>query len=140
MTEIVSIPLIKLILFLAALYAPGNTAEIAIHHPDEVKVYQKDRGIWVSTTNPEDAFSVKVPRLLTPKGFFDLESEMDAAFNHDWSTESILTLSSGIEVLKTKEGLLIYPEGIQGDGEPIKVIYKLVERKPRIPRPRVIAD
>lgn len=130
MSEIVSIPLIKIIMFLAALYAPSNTAEIEIHLEEETKVYANDRGIWTSKKAAEDAFTIEGYRLLTPSGFLDLRSELGDLSEHNWSSESILKIGSSIEVLKTKEGLLIFPEGIRTPDEQIRVIYKTAPHTP----------
>lgn len=115
-------------MFLAALYAPSNTTEIEIHHAEETKVYAKDGGIWTSKKSIEDAFTIQGYRLLTPSGFLDLRSELGDLSEHDWSSESVLKVGSSIEVLKTKEGLLIFPEGIRAPDEPIRVIYKTTGR------------
>lgn len=132
MTELISIPLAKIILFLAALYAPGNTEEFEIHGPDTVETYIQEDGIWISKADPEEAYIISGHKLLSSSGLINLESEF-GALDHDWSMESVLKLTSGVEVLKTREGLIIFPAGIAGDSKPIRVIY---ERTP-IPRRRI---
>ena len=111
-------------MFLAALYAPSDTIEIEIHQKNKVNTYVQDAGIWTSKDNSSDVFLIRRYKLLSPSGFLDLETELGDVFEHEWSVESVLRVSSGIEVLKTKEGLLIYPDGIRGADEPIRVIYK----------------
>jgi len=128
MSEIVTIPLIKIIMFLAALYAPSNTTEIEIHHADRVEVYAKDGGIWISKDGTKDPFTIQGFRLLTPSGFLDLKAELGDLTKHSWSSESILQIGSDVEVLKTTEGLLIFPEGIRAPEEPIRVIYNTTGR------------
>jgi hypothetical protein len=131
MNEIVAVPLIQIIMFLAALYAPSNTAEIEIDHPDGVHAYVQDSGMWVSKNDPDDAYVIRGTKMLSSSGVIDLETELDGISGHDWAEESILKLGSGIEVLKTKKGLLIYPDGIRGSDEPIRVSYRVVERPAR---------
>lgn len=131
MNEIIAVPLIKIIMFLAALYAPGNTVEIQIHHGNEIEEYVKDGGLWTSKNDPDDSFMVQGYRLLTPSGFINLKTELNGMPEHDWTTESVLKVGANIEVLKTKEGLLIFPDGIRGADEPITVIYKTKSRRVR---------
>jgi hypothetical protein len=56
--------------------------------------------------------------------FLDLETELSDLSEHDWSSESVLKIGSSIEVLKTKEGLLVFPEGIRAPNEPMRITYK----------------
>lgn len=129
MVEAVSIPLIKIILFLAALYAPESTAEIRIEHSDIVQTYVRDSGMWVSKNDSSDAFVIRGDKILSSSGVIDLASEIAGISAHDWSVESVLRIGSGIEVLKTRNGLLIYPEGLRGAGEPIRVEYLTGNRR-----------
>lgn len=111
-------------MFLAALWAPGDTTEFEINHPDGVQAYVQDTGMWVSKNDPGDAFVIRGLKMLSSSGVVDLETKLGGIDEHVWAEESVLSLSSGIEVLKTKDGLLIYPDGVRGEDEPISVIYK----------------
>jgi hypothetical protein len=134
MNEIISVPLIKIIMFVAALYAPNNSTEFEIDHPDQVHTYVQNSDMWVSKNDPNDAFVIRGVKILSSSGVVDLETELGGILSgHDWSQESVLKLSSGIEVLKTKDGLLVYPDGIRGSDEPIRVTYKVAGRRVRIP-------
>ncbi|MEM0965030.1 MAG: hypothetical protein AAGJ81_02600 [Verrucomicrobiota bacterium] len=125
MIEAVSIPVLQIVLFLAALYAPGNAIEMEIDSEEKSMTYLLDNGVWIPKDGTENAFTIKGFRLLTPSGFTDLESVLGNLSNHNWSTESILKIDSQIEVLKTKDGLLVFPEGLRGTAEPIRVVYTM---------------
>ena len=141
MNEIISVPLVQIITFVAALFAPNNTTEIQIDHPDGVVAYVQDLAyaqdsrMWVSKDDPNDAFVVRGVKMLSSSGVVDLEAELGGILSgHQWHIESVLKLSSGMEVLKTKEGLLFYPDGIRGSEEPIRVSYQVSQ----VPERRVV--
>jgi|GEM_PF-3906724 len=131
MIEVISIPLVKFVLFLAAVFAPSDAAEFEVRSAEFSDTYIRNNQIWLSESDPEQAFTVSAYKLLSSSGLVDFKPEVQGLYDHRWSDKSVLKVGPGIEVLKTEEGLLIFPDGIKGSTEPIEVVYvkKVISRR-----------
>lgn len=133
-TETLSTPIQAIVLFLAAFSAPNHAIELEIQRDQEVDVFTRSSAIWVSKENPDSGFAIGGSRLLGSEGIVDLSDIVTPVIYHSWIRESILTISENVQVLKTAEGLLIFPDGIRAQTDPIKVVYTLGSRVFQPPR------
>lgn len=133
-TETLSTPIQAIVLFLAAFFAPTHAIELEIQRDQEAEAFTRSDTIWVSKEDPDSGFAIGGTRLLDSEGIVDLSDKVTPVLRHSWTRESILTISKNVQVLKTAEGLLIFPDGIRAQTDPIQVVYTLGSRVFQPPR------
>jgi hypothetical protein len=108
-------PLLKILVFIAMSFAPGDTNSITIDGPSITKsVLSHSESGWGEITSSDGAtWKIDETSISRAEEKTDLSSFVTDIDKHKWSDLSILKLYGMTEVLKTSDGFWLYPNGIE---------------------------
>ena len=116
-------PLYEILFFIALFFAPEGTTEFQVaKESDNPVVFQLTEKGWMNGTENkiwrEDKSTVK-----HGDESHDISEFVEGIAEHSWSEESILHLGMTV-VLKTKNGIVYYPDGIEHPKNKYMITYK----------------
>ncbi|MFP4283255.1 MAG: hypothetical protein ACLFU2_11585, partial [Opitutales bacterium] len=109
------LPFTEILLFIALFFAPEGTTTIELTDPSgETITFTQTEAGWHSDAQnlayPDAHWLLRGETLYRNGQPMDLDQYVAGATTHDWCAESILTVHQEMQVLKTADGLTLYPD------------------------------
>jgi hypothetical protein len=124
----ISYPIYEILFLIALLFAPEGTTEFKIAKGSEPQlIFHSTEQGWMNTLKQE-IWKEEKNTVVHGSENHDISKFIDGIDDHNWSEESILHLRM-MDVLKTKNGLIVYPTGIDYPKNKYSIIYKIEANK-----------